>query len=925
MGAAEYLQRYKAQQAGQPAPEPTISESIAPAPTGGAAAYLERYKAKEKGQAEMQGEPSITPEAPAQQEDFNINVISEGMKKGFADVAALPGYLVDATNWLMDQIPGLDMDADPIGGSKMIREGWEKLLMREPQERKTTTEKYVGKVSEFLGGSVIMGGAMINKLLGAKATMAEIKRAAILEGTESTMAGLGAQWQGDIFADAYGEEYRFLGELSGAGMGTLTTAGGAGIINLLNKHGLKPELLMRVLKTRGIDDVRALADDYGGAFARNRARKQVAAAIGENPNSSKNIDRSLELGEEIENFKPSPAQAADSPGMTAMQQSVDQKNVANINRAMKNELANVDAVQAYYRRAFPEPAIKEFTAKKVFKSTKNDIRMEFRKIEQQQRELAKTYGRKATEAGGKRLRKIAKEKMEVVRKAKNAKYDELYDAADELGVMDDVSDIRKLVVDIQADDQYFFDTVPGVYKKIKSLLSEGAESASGLVELPPGLTSKPTANIASFRKIHSLYREISREYNRALRVDDGTKLFHLGGIKNTLDDKLAKFDDPVYGNFAKHKGAVDTFYREEYSNVFKQGLGAEILGIGRNKPTPEGLIVSRNILKKGTSEGLDQFNKLYEDVPEAQLLLRDGIMDAFSQKTVKQGKLSQSAVDTFMGDYKEVLDKVPTTKAVFSHTETMLDNMAKRQQKVNTRYKRFIKQKANDEFKASPYAKIAGYDDIDGAVEYALTDKSAMRILLRSMKSKEAKESLASTFADHIMNQNNPWQFLTDNEETLKPIFNQLKPAHYNNLKNVAEAMNILNRHSTIMRLNPNKASIDQLQEAIGTSVPSAFAQLRWAALYGKTSLSYVGVDIGSKYLYKLHQGNVERLIEEALYDPDLAKLVSDITKLEKVGLPPKMASRLGQWAIEKGIRATPRMAKSAAIAYDQEQQANTP
>jgi len=919
MGAAEYLQRYKAQQAGQPAPKPTITESIAPEPTGGAAAYLERFKAKQSGQPAE--ETTAAPEAapPAPDEDFNIGVVSEGMKKGFADVAALPGYLVDATNWLMDQIPGLDMDADPIGGSKMIREGWEKLLLYSPQEPKTETEKYVGKASEFLGGSIIMGGAMINKMLGAKATMAEIKRATIYEAMESTAAGLTSQWQGDIFADAYGEEYRFLGELSGATLGTLTTATGAGVVNLLRKHGLTPEPLMRALKVRGVDDARALANDYGGAYARNRARREIASAIGENPNASRNIDRTLELSDEIEGFKPSAAQAADSPGMAAMQQSIDSKNVANINRAMKNEMANTDAVEAYYRAAFPEPSIRDFEAKKIFKSTQNDIRMEFRQIEKQQKGLAKAYGRKETEAAGRRLRNIAQEKMKVVRKAKNAKYDELYQAADQMGVVDDVSDIRKLVVDIQADDQYFFDTVPGVYKKIKNLLSEGAESATGLVELPPGLTSKPTANIASFRKMHSLYREISREYGRALKNDDGVKLFHLGGIKNAMDDKLAKFDDVVYGDFAKHKAAVDTFYRDEYNNVFKQGLGAQILGIGKNKQTPEGLIISNNVLKKGTSQGLDQFNKLYEDVPEAQLLLRDGIMDAFSQKTIKQGKLSQSAIDNFMSDYKEVMDKVPTTKAVFSHTETMLDNMAKRQQKLKVRVEQFGRKEV------SRYAKLAGFDSVDAAVDYALTDKGTMRILLRSMKSQDAKENLASTFADHIMNQKNPWGFLKDNDETLRPIFNQLKPGHYNNLKNVAEAMDVLNRHSTVMRLNPNKATTDQLQEMIGTSVPSAFAQLRWAALYGKTSMSYVGMDIGSKYLFKLHQSNVERLIEDALYEPDLAKLVSDITKLEKVGLPPKMASRLGQWAMERGIRATPRAAKAAAIAYDQEQQANTP
>lgn len=909
MSAAEdFLNQHKAQQAGQDVGQ------------GRAADFLRQYK--EKGadflqQTEQGGEPEPSQAQPApaptaEEPGFNIGMISERMKRGMADVAALPGYAVDATNWLLDQIPGIDMDADPKGSSKMIREGWLKLLLHKPQEPKTTTEKYVGKVSEFLGGSIVMGASMVNKMLGANATMAEIRRASLIEASEATAAGLGAQWQGDIFADAFGENYRFLGELAGGMTGPTAVAS---IKTLLQKHGLVTQPLMAALKVRGIDDARALANDYGGAIARNRAKNKIAQAIGDSPSSSLNIDRSLELGDEIEGFKPNPSQASGSPGMEAMQQSIETKNVANINRAVKNELANVDAIQSYYRRAFPEPTLKEFTAKKTFKATRNDLRREFRDIEARQAEVAKGYGRKPVEAGGIRLKAIAKKKMDAVRAAKNIKYDELYKTADEMGVVDDVSDIRKLVTDVQADDQYFFDTVPGVYKKIKSLIGETGPSAGGLP--PPTLAA--TENVATFRKIHSLYREISREYGRALRSDDGTKLFHLGGIKNALDDKLAKFGDKTYGNFANHKNAVDAFYRDEYYNVFKQGLGAKVLGIGKNKPTPEGLIISKNVLKKGTSQGLDQFNKLYEDVPEAQQFLHDGILDVFSRNTVKQGKLSQTAIDTFMGDYKEVLDKLPTAKKTFAATDALLDTMARRQQKLKARETLFAKESA------SRYAKLAGFDDLDASVEYALTDKGSMRILLRSMKTREAKESLASTFADHVMDQKSPWQFLVDNEDTLRPVLNQLKPGHYNNLRNTAEAMNILDRHSTILRINPNKATTDQLQEMIGTSVPSAFAQLRWAALYGKTSMSYVGVDIGSKYLYKLHQDNVERLIEEALYEPDLAKLISDITKLEKGIMPSTWPSRLGQWAIDRGVRATPRTAKSFAIAADQEQQPNTP
>ena len=926
--AAQFLAEFEAKQKGEAPSQPSLTETTQePATKDSAEAFLESYASSQKqemGQAEMMAQPSVTPETPpteagAEDTGFNINVISEGMKKGISDVAALPGYLVDAANYIMDQIPGLDMDNDPIGGSKMIRDGWQMLLNYQPQERKTTAEKYAGQISEFLGGSIVMGPGMINKMLGAQTTWIEMKRVAAVEAATSVGGGAMSQFQGDLFANAYGEQYRYLGELFGGMSGAQITVMAPSI---LKKLGLAVDPIKKLLSIRGIDDIRALSNDWTGAYSRKRAHNKIVAAVGDSPSTSKNIDRAVELTDEIKDFKPNPSQASASPGMAQLQEQIDSKSLENVNRAMKQELANTDAIYAYYRRNFPEAKANDFNPQKIFRKTRRAIKTKLEGIEKQQETLAESYGRKPIEEGGKYLREKTYARKKEVKALKDAAYDELYRVADEMGVVDDISDIRKLVDDVIREDQYYFDQFPSVYKKIQALISEGVESATGRIELPPGVTSKPTANIGSFRKIHSLYRDISREYNLADRAGDGGKMYHLAGIKDMLDNKLAKFTDDVYGDFASHKKAVDTFYREEYAKVFKEGMGAKILGVGKYEQTPEGLIVRNHVLKSGDSSGLDKFNKIFGNDPEAQKFLRNGILDEFSRQTVKRGKLSEESIDTFMRNYNEVLTKMPSIKAMFSHTETMVGEMAKRSGKLLARRKGFSKTEA------SRYAKIAGFPDLKSAAGYAIKQKEPkdMRILMRSMKTPEAREGLATIIADHVMDQSNPWQFLLDNEERLKPVFNQLKPGHYNNLKNVAEAMNILSRHSAVLRVRPGQANLDQLQEMIGTSIPSAFAQVRWAVLYGKTSVEYVAVDIGSKWLHKLQLTSTERLIEEALYDPDLSKLLADVTKVREIDLPPHMASRLGQFAIEKGIKPfIPRALKSAGIAYDLEQQPDTP
>jgi len=858
--------------------------------------------------ADVPGYGYLDTSTPKPDESFNPLIVSEGVKEGFADFAAVPGYLVDGVNWMVDQLPGVDMANDPVGGSKQIRDGWLLLLTHQKQQPKNKLEEYTGKVAEFAGGSIVMGASMVNRMLAANQTINQVTKAVSMEAVSTVSGGVVAQGYGDFFAEAYGEEYRYLGEIAG-GIGGTTLPGV--LKSLVQKAGLAYGPLKKVLMARDMESVSDLVDEFIPDAALKSSRKKIAAAIGDNPSSSRNIDEAMALEQQIEGFKPSMAQASDAPGMKAMQDQINARSVENINQAMKTEMANGEAIYAYYRKNFPEQIDQPFDAKRQFKQTRMKLRQEQAKIESQYKVEAKTYPRTDSEKVGSRLQVLAKAKMKLVKKVKNKNYDDLYDVADELGVVEDITDIRRMVGDINKQDQTFFDTVPGVYAKIKSLLKTGKEA-----------TATPADNVASFRKIHSLYREVSREYGRALRADDGVKLFHLDNLKQNLDNKLAGFEDPAYGNFANRKKAVDLFYKEEYLNVFKKGIGAKISGVRGRESTPEGKIISDLVLTKGSSRGLDQYRKLYGDSPESNVLLQEGILDTFSQKTVKQGTLSQSSIDNFMGDYKEVLAKTPSLQRRFADTATLLDDMARRNQVLKKREKIFTNAAA------SRYAKLAGMDDLDSAVGMGLTDKPTMRLLMRSMKTQEAKAGLATNVADHVMDQPNPWTFLKDNENTLKPLFNQLKPGHYNNLKTVADAMEILNRHKTNLRVNPMNGAVDALHAKIGTSIPSAFAQVRWAALYGKTSMEYVVADIGSKYLFKLRNDNTERLIEEALYDSDLAQLLSDIATQPAAKPSPKIVKKLGQKAIEIGIRLGERTIRSGAIAYDsdeKEQQALTP
>jgi len=97
------------------------------------------------------------------------------------------------------------------------------------------------------------------------------------------------------------------------------------------------------------------------------------------------------------------------------------------------------------------------------------------------------------------------------------------------------------------------------------------------------------------------------------------------------------------------------------------------------------------------------------------------------------------------------------------------------------------------------------------------------------------------------------------------------------------------------------------LKRYTDTSVVSAFAQMRFAFFYGKTSAVYPFVDIGSKFLFKQGRESIDRLIEKSMYDPDLAKTLANLTKRKE--MPLKVWKSLSEKML--GVRA--RAATAAA------------
>lgn len=811
--------------------------------------------------------------------DYSVRpeVITEGIKKGFADFAALPGYAVDLVNWPLHKIGLTPKDA--VGGSEQIRAGWNLMTDYQPQQPKNATEQYAAKAAEFIGSGLVISAktaasaAELAQMQGRLASTKAAASAASIDVLSSASAGIGAETTGSIFEHGLGKDFRGTGEILG-GMSL----------------GMMPYYIKNLMG--GAANVKAAINDTTTkeAVMNNAAKNQILTHMGKDAHAELNLQRAIELQQKIKGFSPNLAAATDSRGLKAYQESLDAKSIENLNQSSASIEASMNATQTYYRSKMPEMD-NEIVSKMLgkFKQGKAKLKAGISKIDIDIDRLEQSYARRPAEKLGDRLVELRAEKLKVVRAEKNVKYNELYQSAKELDINAQVDDLRILAGDIKKSDSSAFQNMPNVYGKIQALF-KGDEGP----QIITGGSTEPV--YASFEKLHSLSREVSREYGKALRSGDSAKEYYLNTIRRVVDDKLSAFDDPVFGNFANHKKSVDAWWLDEYYNVFKQGLGKSIAHktVSGEMTAPE-KIINKLVLQKG-SKGLDQFNKVYEDVPEAQILLRDGIIDVLAKDVANKG-LKQKTFDTFLNNHKEVLDKIPDLKNVFNDSGALTAVLAERRAKAIAASKKYI------DARNSKHAKLAGFDDIQEALHVGFKDKKIMRTLVSSAISKTEKQDLATGMGDYILASKNPWQFLIKNEKEIKPILNGLGEKHFRNVKDVAEAMDIMGRYRLPQTPIRSGGIKDPMHERIGTSVTSAFAQFRWAFFYGKTSVAYPFVDIGSKYLFKLQQGAVERLIEKTIYDPDLAKLMSVLTKRDKV--PLKLWQQLSDKAIYNGIKAS--------------------
>ena len=797
-------------------------------------------------------------------------------KRGLIDLLSVPGLAVDATAEILniatelfrDEVPEI---TNPALGSQHLKELLEGVSFTKDFEPPSDKARYAGSIARF-SAPTIFTGPFIAALQGL--SKAEKARVIVTEASSGLLGGAGAEVGADV-AEELG-----LDPETGRTIGGIT--------------GTLAPLPAQTAISEGMSRIKGLkSEEFQTQMGKAKASTQLATELEAFPDAKTNLIRYKELSDNIPGWSVSTGRATGAPGIISLEKNLAEKSAVNLELAIESDKKAKSAIALKLAKEFPDegPDITKIvgsTHTKVVNKLKGDL---VENVKQQEK-LSDKFILQPTDKIGARLKELKKEAEEIARVQKNLNYEEVYAKADELRIEDDVSDIFDFVQKTIKSDESRFQgpNMPGVFNQITRKF---APEQTSIVDLKGQTIEVPKQ--VSFRELHSLMKRANFEYQAAKRGNDPTLTNYLGELKTKLKEHVDDYLNSSFGEVADKLKEANKFYVGEYQDVFKRGAGAKLTNFNKyGDTTPDEEVVRKVFLDRAT--GVQDFFKIYGDGDEAYKLLKDGILDIFSKSAVKNGTISEAGVRTFRKTYKTKLNDLPEIRDMLNDSVKLNEELVNRQAILNNKI---------TAINGSNLKKLAGVQDHEALLDNLIKNPKSMKAMAHlASKQPNGIQSLAHSLAVRVAEQKDAYKFLQDNVDTIKPVLDRLGPKHTKNLMDIAEASTITKSVDVPSKVAISMRTRDIVEEATGTTFKSILSQSR-AAAQNRVSKSYVMSDIGGKYLFTVKQRETERLLNAALYNPELAADMATWSKELKI--TPGIVAKIRHHLFTTGALATSR------------------
>jgi hypothetical protein len=262
-----------------------------------------------------------------------------------------------------------------------------------------------------------------------------------------------------------------------------------------------------------------------------------------------------------------------------------------------------------------------------------------------------------------------------------------------------------------------------------------------------------------------------------------------------------------------------------------------------------------------------QYNTIFADDPNMMANLENAIFDDLRLNVAPDGIIDDKKLTNWLRKKNDILNELPSIKQKVSSLESSQRLLTDRQIQLGKRA-RLIENNSL----AKQLEKFAiGDQTSEQVITSALKNPKKMTTLVNSIRrDEEALKGLQRNIWDKMASgtSTETLKFYTDNIKSLIKVFT---PEHITHMGDVvyARAMTETIKHPKGTAHIP--APLEQLEKAVGMGFPQAGTRL-YALKTGRLAKSYLVFDMARSILYGRARVSMDKMMREALYDPDIAR-----------------------------------------------------
>jgi hypothetical protein len=380
-----------------------------------------------------------------------------------------------------------------------------------------------------------------------------------------------------------------------------------------------------------------------------------------------------------------------------------------------------------------------------------------------------------------------------------------------------------------------------------------------------------------FEKMHAGKKNDVRRLVGMLKGID--KIFErlpgLAGWEYTDPDFLAR-----YVGFRQH-------YKENYIDRFDKAAAYKVRKLGERGfyQTPDEK-VAELFFSPNNISAAQQFKAIYRDDAGAMNNLEAVALDSLRQAAVRNGEINANSLANWIRKHKSVLNEFPSLNQKVTGIARAEKALLIRSGELSARRKEIQNKALAKELDKYQKTTKTAQDVID----VSLKDPRRMGQLVNRIKSNpDILEALRRNIWDRATGgeASDIISFMADNQSSLKLLFSQ---EHFKHISNIALARSMSEVVPTARGTGFQAVPLKAVEEKIGQKLQVLGSRM-FALQTGRVQAEYLYIDAGLRSLRNRSLLKADIMLREALYDPEIAKSMSNALTLQ--GASQKEALRL--------------------------------